>query len=353
MRLFFHSTIVGVILAFAVAAIAARIFRAVIYRKLDALDSGGAEGRAALHARATGLIWTLTLLAFGVAALAAMSFAFRHFGISEPEWYPDRILHRFLTHGVPIVFIIVGAMVVVRAAHLAIEHLQHQLGRSHARTDHEWQRRASTLAGILSRLVTVSISFIAILMLLLQLQIDVLPILTSAGIAGLAVGFGAQNLVRDVISGFFLILEDQVRIGDSARINGVSGSVEQINLRTIVLRDVEGAVQVFPNGTITALANLSKQFAFAVVDVRVSYREDIDRVLQAIHEVGAGMQQDPDWRDSLLGAIDVVGVESMTDRFVVVRMRFKTRPLKQGPVGNELRRRIMVAFAARKIRPFG
>src|SRR5438046_9885562 len=101
-----------------------------------------------------------------------------------------------------------------------------------------------------------------------------MPILTGAGIAGLAIGFGAQNVVRDVISGFFLILEDQVRVGDVARINGISGTVEQINLRTIVLRDGEGAVQVFPNGTVTALANLSKQFAYAIVDVRITSSEE-------------------------------------------------------------------------------
>ena len=129
-------------------------------------------------------------------------------------------------------------------------------------------------------------------MLLRELSIDVLPILTGAGIAGLAIGFGAQNLVRDVISGFFLILEDQVRVGDVARINGVGGTVEQINLRTIVLRDEEGAVQVFPNGTVTALANLSKQFAYAIVDVRVAYSENIDRVIGTIREVGAAMEQD-------------------------------------------------------------
>src|SRR6185295_6255852 len=103
------------------------------------------------------------------------------------------------------------------------------------------------------------------------LTIDVVPILTGAGIAGLAVGFGAQNLVRDVISGFFIILEDQVRIGDQARINGITGNVEQVKLRAIVLRDGEGAVQVFPNGAITALANLSKQFSYAIVDVRIAY----------------------------------------------------------------------------------
>src|SRR5207248_8965551 len=145
---------------------------------------------------------------------------------------------------------------------------------SHATTDLEWQRRAATLGGILRSLVTAVIGFVAMLMLLRELSIDVVPILTGAGIAGLAIGFGAQNLVRDVISGFFLILEDQVRVGDLARINGVGGTVEQINLRTIVLRDVEGAVQVFPNGTISSLANLSKQFAFAIVDIQVAYTEN-------------------------------------------------------------------------------
>src|SRR5207253_11416710 len=112
-----------------------------------------------------------------------------------------------------------------------------------------------------------------------EMSVDIRPILTGAGIAGLAIGFGAQNLVRDVISGFFLILEDQIRVGDLAKINGVAGIVEQINLRTIVLRDGEGAAQVFPNGSITALANLSKQFSYATVDLHVAYSENIDRVI--------------------------------------------------------------------------
>src|SRR4029077_3853927 len=142
--------------------------------------------------------------------------------------------------------------------------------------DLEWQRRATTLGGILTSLVTATVGFLVILMLLRELAIDVLPILTGAGIAGLAIGFGAQNLVRDVISGFFLILEDQVRVGDIARINGVTGVIEHVNLRTLVLRDAEGAVHVFPNGTVAALANLSKQFSNAIVDLRVSYTENLN-----------------------------------------------------------------------------
>jgi small conductance mechanosensitive channel len=276
-----------------------------------------------------------------------------HFGVTDRPFSPRRLSDWMMTKGVTIVLIVAGATVIVRAAHLAIEHLQHRLGHRHSATDLEWQRRASTLTGILTRLVTVTVSFVAVLMLLQQLDLDVVPVLTGAGIAGLAIGFGAQNLVRDVISGFFLILEDQVRVGDSARINGVSGSVEQISLRTIVLRDVEGAVQVFPNGTITALANLSKHFAFAVVDVRVSYREDITRVLQTLHDLGHQMRADPEWNPYLLAPLEIGGVESLAERFAVVRMRFKTPPLKQGAVANELRRRIMIVFRERRIRPIG
>ena len=253
----------------------------------------------------------------------------------------------FVRHGVNLIIIVVGAFIVVRAANLAIEHLQFKLGRRHAQTDLEWQRRAATVAGILTRLVTATVGFVAILMLLRELSIDVLPILTGAGIAGLAIGFGAQNLVRDVISGFFLILEDQVRVGDLARINGVAGTVEQINLRTIVLRDGEGAVQVFPNGTITALANLSKQFAYAVVDMRVSYGEDLDRVIGAAREVGALLEQDAAWRPLILAPLEIVGVTSQTDLFVIFRVKFKTLPLHQGRVANELRGRLMIGFAAR------
>ena len=201
--------------------------------------------------------------------------------------------------------------------------------------------------------MTATVGFIATLMILRELTIDVVPILTGAGIAGLAIGFGAQNLVRDVISGFFLILEDQVRIGDAARINGVAGLVEQINLRTIVLRDGEGAVQVFPNGTITALANLSKQFAFAVVDVRVAYGENMDRVMGTIREVGESMTRDAQWGELILAPLDILGIESLADGAATIRVKFKTKPLNSGKVANELRRRLMTTFVGRRIKPFG
>jgi len=347
-----YTTVVAVVVAFVVAALVVRAAHAIVHRLLNALEMVGSENRAAIHARAQQLIRALTLLAYGVAALASVSLALSRFGLTEPRWDPREVARWSATHGINVIIIAAGAFIVIRAANLAIEHLQFKLSRSHATSDLEWQRRAATLGRILTSLMTAVVGFVAILMLLRELSIDVVPILTGAGIAGLAVGFGAQNLVRDVISGFFLILEDQVRIGDLARINGIAGTVEQINLRTIILRDGEGAVQVFPNGTITALANLSKQFAYAVVETRVAYSENIDRVMGTIREVGASMERDPAWQSLVLEPLEIIGIISLADGAATVQVKFKTLPLNQGKVANELRRRLMSAFVGRGIKPF-
>jgi small-conductance mechanosensitive channel len=347
-----YTTIAAVAFLFVLAAVVARLGHAVIQRVLTALDIVGAENREAVHARARQLTRALTMLAYGIAAIASISLALERFGLNEARWNPRLFAHWSLTHGVNIVIIMVGAFIVIRAANLAIEHFQYKLARRHTTADLEWQRRATTLGVILTGLVTTTVGFVAILMMLRELSIDVVPILTGAGIAGLAIGFGAQNLVRDVISGFFLILEDQVRIGDLARINGVAGTVEQINLRTILLRDGEGAVQVFPNGTITALANLSKQFSYAVVDVRIAYSENMDRVMGTMREIGTAMERDPQWGALLLGPLEIVGIESLDGGFATVRVKYKTQPLNQGKIANELRRRLMGAFVGRAIKPF-
>ena len=346
------TTLLAIVVAFVVATVAVRIAHSVVHRLVDSMHTVSAENRTAIRDRAGKLLRALQLFAYGIAALASISLALSRFGINEQRWDPRLLAHWAFTHGINIVIVVLGATILMRAANLAIEHLQHRLRHVHAQSDLEWQRRASTLRGILSSAVSLTVWFFAILMVLRELAIDVMPILTGAGIAGLAIGFGAQNLVRDVISGFFIILEDQVRVGDIARINGTGGVVEEINLRTIVLRDGEGAVQVFPNGTITALANMSKQFAYAVVDVRVTYSEKIDRVLTTIREVGDGMQIDPAFSAVLLAPIEVIGVESLADGFATVRSRFKTQPLNQGRVANELRRRLMTTFCERGIRPY-
>src|SRR5437762_3902470 len=349
----FHSpTLAAVVVAFIAAGLVVRIAHALIHRLLDAIEIVGAENRAAMQARARQLTRALTWLAFGLAGIASISLALSRLGAAESQWNLRTIGGWALTHGVNLIVIGTGAFIVVRMANLAVEHLQFKLARRHATTDLEWQRRATTLAGILTSLVTAGVGFIAVLMVLRELSFDVVPILTGAGIAGLAIGFGAQNLVRDVISGFFLILEDQVRLGDLVRINGVAGSIEQINLRTIMLRDAEGAVQVFPNGTITALANLSKQYSYAVVDVKISYGENMDRVLGTLREVGASLERDPSWSALVLAPLEIAGIISLDDRMATMRVRQKTLPLNQAKVANELRRRIMTTFVGRGIRPF-
>ena len=349
---FTYATIVAILVAFVIATIAIRILSAIIHRLLGRMSMVDSANQAAVHARARQLVRALTFLAYGIAALASVSLALSRFGINDAGWDPRAIGRWFATHGINAVLIVAGSFAVIRAANLVIEHMQFKLSRRHAATDHEWQRRAATLGGILTNLVTTVVGFVAILMLLRELSVDVVPLLTGAGIAGLAIGFGAQNLVRDMISGFFLILEDQVRVGDLARINAVTGTVEQINLRTIVLRDGDGAVQVFPNGMITNLANLSKLYAYAVVDLKIAYNENIDRVVGTARDVGASMEHDAVWGPLLLGPLEIVGIESLADGAATFRVKFKTQPLNQARVANELRRRLMSTFVGRGIRPF-
>jgi small conductance mechanosensitive channel len=346
------NTLAAVILAFLIAAALARVARLLINRLEGWLDIVSADNRAAIRARGTQLTRALTLLAYGIAAFASVSLLLSHLGVAELGWDFQAFGRWFVTHGINILVIVAGGYVVVRAANLTIEHLQFKIGRHHPPTDLEWRRRASTIGGILTSVVTVGVVFVAVLMLLRELSIDVMPILTGAGIAGLAIGFGAQNLVRDVISGFFLILEDQVRIGDLARVNGVTGVIEQIKLRTIVVRDGDGAVQVFPNGSITALANLSKQFAYAIVDVKVAYIENIDRVIGILRDVGASMEKDAALRPLLMAPLDVVGVTSLDGGVTTLRVQFKVLPLHQGMVANELRKRAVGTLVRQGVRPY-
>lgn len=246
--------------------------------------------------------------------------------------------------GLRVVLIVVLAYAVIRMTTLVVARFEHELTTLTGLDALERAKRARTLGGLITNVVTVAVSAVALLMVLQQFDVNVTPVLTGAGIVGLAVGFGAQTLVRDVISGFFLILDNQVRVGDVAAINGTGGLVEAINLRTIVLRDQEGTVHVFPNGAIQTLANRSKEFSHYVVDLGVSYSEDPDRVAEVLREVGAELQEDPRFAPSILAPLEVLGVDAFADSAVVIKFRIKTMPLKQWEVGRELRKRIKKRF---------
>jgi small conductance mechanosensitive channel len=251
--------------------------------------------------------------------------------------------------GLRIVLIGTIAYVLVRFIAAAARRLEDEIGDEPSPDAIERIKRAKTIGRLVQHALTTSVVSIAGLMMLRELRVDILPVLTGAGIVGLAVGFGAQTLVKDLIAGFFLTFENQVRVGDVADINGVGGLVESINLRTIVLRDAEGVVHVFPNGSIERLANRSKDFAYAVIDLGVRYSEDTDRVFELLKVVGAALAADPGYRHSVLAPFEVLGIDAFKDTHLVIKSRIKTLPLKQWDVGRELRRRIKAAFDERGI----
>jgi moderate conductance mechanosensitive channel len=247
-------------------------------------------------------------------------------------------------HGLRVLVIVVIAFALVRVMALLVARFEHELNVGTSLDALERAKRARTLGAVVNKVVTIAVISIALLEALPHFGLDIAPVLTGAGILGLAIGFGAQTIVRDVISGFFLILEDQVRVGDVAAINGTGGLVESINLRTIVLRDAEGTVHVFPNGAIQTLANRSKDFSYYVIDLGISYREDPDRVAGVLRKIGAELQDDPKFAPWILEPVEILGVDSFGDWSVVLKMRIKTVPLKQWEVGREFRKRIRRRF---------
>jgi moderate conductance mechanosensitive channel len=248
-----------------------------------------------------------------------------------------------------IIGILVGAFVLLRIINLAVAHMEHLVENKDAISMSEAEKRARTLGKIVNSVGLVLVVGVAIMMVLSEFGINIAPIITGAGIAGLAVGFGAQNLVRDIISGFFLILEDQIRVGDVVKINGIGGSVEAINLRTTVLRDLEGIVYIFPNGEIKQVANMSKEYSYSVVSVNVAYKENVDRVMEVLKSIGTELAQDENFRPYILEPIEILGVDSLGDSQVTIKIRMKTLPLKQWAVGRELLRRIKNTFESQHI----
>jgi len=182
------------------------------------------------------------------------------------------------------------------------------------------------------------------MMVLNELGFDIKPILAGAGIVGLAVGFGAQNLVRDVISGLFMIIENQVRVGDVAILNGTGGLVEAVNLRTTVLRGLDGAVHIFPNGTVNTISNLTHNFSFYLFDIGVAYKEDTDRVINVLNQLSDEIMADPTFSPEILEPLEILGVDKFDDSAVIIKARIKTKPIKQWMVGREMNRRIKRRF---------
>ena len=205
------------------------------------------------------------------------------------------------------------------------------------------EKRGRTISQLLRSVGRVVIVTIALL-LTFNVFINIAPILAGAGILGLAISFGAQSLVRDIISGFFILLENQFAVGDVIDAAGKSGVVERMTMRVVVLRDLEGTMHVIPNGEIKVVSNKTRGWARAVVDIAIPYTEDVDRILALVRDEAAQFSTDKIWGLQLDGPVDVLGIEELRDNSIVIRTLLKTQPGSQWNVAREFRRRLKIRF---------
>jgi small conductance mechanosensitive channel len=259
----------------------------------------------------------------------------------------DHSLDWGLTSGLRILFIVALLALGLWLFRLASQRFQRILVG--AAPSPEEAKRASTLTQVLRDVVVVVAVTVAGMLVLAELGIDLKPILAAAGIGGLAIGFGAQSVVKDVISGFFLLLENQVRVGDVVVIGGTGGLVEAITLRTLVLRDLAGNVHIIPHGGVDKVTNMTKDYSRYVFDVGVAYREDPDDVMRVLQEIGDELQRDPAFGPDILAPLEMLGVDKFDDSAVIIKCRITTKPIQQWRIAREMNRRIKKTFDARGI----
>jgi len=254
------------------------------------------------------------------------------------------ILFWLRTGGLRILLIAAGSLLVIRLLRAVANRIPGLMAAAGEPVITEREKRARTVASLLRTVGTTLMLVIAGMMVFREIGLDITPLLAGAGVAGFAIGFGAQSLIKDVIAGFFILLEDQFHVGDVIQAAGVSGQVEQMTLRLTIIRDLQGTVHFIPNGEIKLVSNLTKEWSRAVLEIGVGYGEDVDRVIALLGEVGHSMAQDEVFGKLLVEPPQVLGVEALAESQVTVRMLAKTLPLKQWEVARELRRRIKLRF---------
>jgi small conductance mechanosensitive channel len=252
-----------------------------------------------------------------------------------------------VTTGLRILLIIIITLIAIKGIQVFSVRLTEIFTRQ--KVDEESKKRASTLSSVIRHLLTVVVLIVAVMTVLGQLGIAIGPVLAAAGIVGLAVGFGAQSLIKDVINGFFILLEDQIRVGDVVQVAGKGGLVEKVNLKMTILRDLAGNVHFIPNGNIDVVTNMTKEYSQYVFDIGVAYREDVDEVMEVIKEVDEGLRNDPDFGQDILAPIEIFGLDQFADSALIIKARTKTKPIKQWRIAREFNRRLKKKFDERDI----
>jgi small conductance mechanosensitive channel len=343
--------LVSALLKTAVAVSLLWILIQVVDRLFDRLFNVGKEIRARfpeLEKKTDRYIGSLRGIAKGVVAAVGVGSILEFWGF-RVSWFVtsdtgSAILSRVITVG-----IVVGVVMAIIDLSGFVQNLLTQ-----SRTDPtgrviEPGRKLKTLVPLIHWVITVAACFVGGVVVLNQVGVNVTPILAGAGIVGLAVGFGAQSLVKDFINGLFLLFEGSVAVGDVVVINGTGGLVEAVTLRTIKMRDLGGNVHVIPNGTVNMITNMTKDYSRYIFDVGVAYREDVDEVMAVLKEIGESMQSDPEYADDILEPLEIFGVDKFADSAVIIKARITTRPLKQWRVGREFNRRMKKIFDERGI----
>jgi len=251
-----------------------------------------------------------------------------------------------LFHGIKIITILIAAVLVIRFGKIFIEKFIRKLIKPDQITkDPEAEKkREDTLIRIFNSTIGVLIWTMAGMMILSEFGINAGPLIAGAGVMGIAIGFGAQYVIRDFLAGFFIMLENQYRVGDVIEIAGIGGKVEDITLRKTVLRDIDGAVHHVPNGEIKVASNKSQEFSRVHLKIAVAYKEDMEHVFQVLNKIGADMANNPNWKDSILKPVQVSGIDEFAESAIIIKMLGETVPLKQWEVARELRKQIKIGF---------
>lgn len=259
----------------------------------------------------------------------------------------QKIINWSLTSGLQIILILFLTLIALRISKMLSLRLINTVMKQ--KDDVEFQKRTQTLGSIVRYALSTVILIVSTMIVLGKLGIEIGPILAAAGIVGLAVGFGAQSLVKDVISGFFILLEDQIRVNDVVQVAGKGGLVEKINLKTTILRDLAGNVHYVPNGQIDTVTNMTKEYSRYVFEIGVAYREDVDEVIEVIKQADEELRNDQAFKEDILEPIEVLGLDQFADSALIIKARTTTKPIKQWSVAREFNRRLKKKFDEKNI----
>ncbi len=253
------------------------------------------------------------------------------------------LLKWFRETGLAILLIVIGTFFLIRIVSYLSDKI-FKVVKEQRRGDKEFSKRSDTLNSIFRNLWTIIICSIAVIIILSELGLDIGPILATAGVLGLAIGFGAQSLVKDLISGFFILIEDQYRVGDVIQIGDKAGVVEKMTLKMTILRDLAGNVHFISNGDVGVVTNMTKGYSRYVFEIGVAYRENVDEVMKIMKQVDEDLRADPEYKDNIIEPLEILGLDKFADSAIIIKARITTEPIKQWRVGREYNRRLKKAF---------